>query len=372
MAMLNERLRSMLSVMRPHGSEAEASWVEKFIMPYAPVTFSAVTKKGAAEEPMAYAITIGESRTIFSSHVDTVHREGGYQKVYYDMKKECYHKRDNKPLGADDAAGVWLLLEMIDAGIPGLYLVHRGEERGGIGSGFMADNHDKFLKNFDRAIAFDRKATHSIITHQGTGRCCSDKFGDALASALNAADDTMEFMYQNDDSGVYTDTAEYTHLIPECTNVSVGYYDEHTPNERLYLPHLLALRDAALKIDWENLPVVREAKKPEAFSGWSNYKNPIMPKISTVGGYTKSTLCSMLSNMTRNEMDDLAYTDPETFVDMVRAYVFDEGDDDEVETAQYEAVDDYLSRNYGDALSTIEREALEEAMIRDSDDKGLL
>jgi len=34
---------------------------------------------------------------------------------------------------------------------------------------------------------------------------------------------------------VYTDTAEFTDIIPECTNRSVGYAREHTQEESLDL-----------------------------------------------------------------------------------------------------------------------------------------
>ena len=38
-------------------------------------------------------------------------------------------------------AGIWLLLEMIDAGVPGVYALHYGEERGGVGSSGLAEHH---------------------------------------------------------------------------------------------------------------------------------------------------------------------------------------------------------------------------------------
>jgi hypothetical protein len=47
-------------------------------------------------------------------------------------------------------------------------------------------------------------------------------------------------------------------IIPECTNLSCGYANEHSSNETLHLPTLVALRDACLNIDWAALPVVRD------------------------------------------------------------------------------------------------------------------
>jgi hypothetical protein len=52
-----------------------------------------------------------------------------------------------------------------------------------------------------------------------------------------------------DDGGLFTDTANYTRLIPECTNISVGYEGAHTVLERQSISHALALREALFKID---------------------------------------------------------------------------------------------------------------------------
>ena len=45
--------------------------------------------------------------------------------------------------------------------------------------------------------------------------------------------------------------------VPECVNVSVGYYNEHTSRESLDLTYLLKLSEAVLIIDWNSLPTVR-------------------------------------------------------------------------------------------------------------------
>jgi hypothetical protein len=93
------------------------------------------------------------------------------------------------------------------------------------------------------------------------GECCSDEFAQALSDQFNKADPT--FTFEPDDTGIYTDTAEYTHLIPECTNISCGYSGEHTPSETLDVEFLVALRNACIHcVDWDDLPVVREAARP--------------------------------------------------------------------------------------------------------------
>lgn len=172
------------------------------------------------------------NKTLFTCHVDTVHRKDGDNTFMY-MGQYMLASTQGQPLGADDGAGVALLLHMIDNRVPGYYVFFQGEEKGGIGSSWLALNDQELLSNFDRAITFDRKGTHSVITHQMCGRSCSDDFAYDLSDALNK--ECEDFMFVPDDTGVYTDTAEFVNLIPECTNISVGYFSEHTPSEKLDL-----------------------------------------------------------------------------------------------------------------------------------------
>jgi hypothetical protein len=144
---------------------------------------------------------------------------------------------------------------MILAGTPGLYIFHRGEERGGIGSRALVRDRPALVDGIQQAIAFDRRGTTSIITWQSRGLSCSDTYARALADQLNAIDPT--FAFEPDDTGVYTDTAEYTGLIPECTNISVGYEGAHSPRETLDVDFVLALRDAVIRLDPSLLPIER-------------------------------------------------------------------------------------------------------------------
>jgi hypothetical protein len=78
-------------------------------------------------------------------------------------------------------------------------------------------------------------------------------------------------MHLADDTGIYTDTAEFTDLIPECTNISIGYSNEHTVNESLNLAYFNLLAAAAARIGWDDLPVVRDPHDPDP-DDWRSYK----------------------------------------------------------------------------------------------------
>jgi len=215
-----------------------------------------------------YFLKIGDSRTIFASHFDTACKN--QTQVNHFIDGNIIRTDKTSILGADDKAGVTIMLWMIKNNIPGLYYFFFGEEVGCIGSGLAA----KFIEVkglYDRIISFDRRGTTSIITHQSYTRTCSDEFGKELAKQLNK----KGLDYRIDDTGVYTDSAEFTSVIPECTNVSVGYYQEHTTNEHQDIKHLTELANACLFVEWENLPTKRDITKVE--SKWSGYD-------STYGG----------------------------------------------------------------------------------------
>lgn len=201
--------------------------------------------------------TAKHHRTLFIAHTDTVHREDGANKF---VKAHGKWYANGAPLGADDGAGCAMLMHLLHAGVPGYYIFSQGEECGGIGAKHLADHHQDLLKQFDRAIAFDRRGIDSVITHQGWGRCCSDAFAGALSDALNVDE---RLMYLPDDTGVYTDTAEFVDLIPECTNISVGYYSEHSANENLDVFHFSALAERVVGINWDSLPTERDPSKVE-------------------------------------------------------------------------------------------------------------
>ena len=63
---------------------------------------------------------------------------------------------------------------------------------------------------------------------------------------------------KQDPGGVYTDSYSFIDYAPECTNVSIGYYSEHTGREKQNLTYLAALAKAAVKVKWEELAVARK------------------------------------------------------------------------------------------------------------------
>lgn len=239
-------LLQMIAVRRPGRSKSERRWIREHIAPLG-VTFDGY---GNAIK------RVGNSPILWSCHTDTVHRLGGVQALT--VAKGMLTVATGDPsncLGADCTAGVWVMREMILANVPGLYVFHRDEETGGNGSSWIARHTPELLDGIKAAIAFDRKGTRNVITHQG-GRCCSDVFAKSLGDAL-------KMDYSPDDTGIFTDTANYTDLVGECTNLSVGYYGEHSRGECLDLAHLVSLRAAVIGMDVDALVYSRQPGDPD-------------------------------------------------------------------------------------------------------------
>lgn len=247
-------LRQLLEIRTPYGHEDDLA----HLLPpgYHKIKGNYVYRVGRRDE----------RTTMFSSHLDTVHRQPGRIRIVEkEGKAQDYGyvyalDEDGKPsvLGADDKAGVWIMLKLLEKRIPGLYVFHVGEEKGGIGSSQLAAEAEKMLKNLKHCVAFDRKGITSVITKQAGGRCCSEEFANALAGALNTQMLTGKTRFILDDGGTFTDSANYAHLIPECTNLSVGYYHAHTSSECLDVYWLQAfLLPALLNVKWSELPAVR-------------------------------------------------------------------------------------------------------------------
>jgi len=98
-------------------------------------------------------------------------------------------------------------------------------------------------------------------------RCCSDNFANSLAKELNK----HGFGYEADDSGLYSDSAEFADIYPECTNLSVGYFAQHTEHETQDIEFLESLCKACVKVDWEGLPISRDPKEIEYVDNYYNY-----------------------------------------------------------------------------------------------------
>lgn len=280
-------LLEMLTYMRPANSQAEVEFINKFLMPLPGAQvdgFGNIWLDVGAAEP----------NIIWSSHTDTVHHDSGRQKLAFKDSMVCadvqrrklnsqeldalmkdYMRTSKMPhvpkdkkttncLGADCTSGIWLMIEMIKAGQPGRYIFHREEETGGHGSSHIARNESHLLKGIEFCVALDRKGYYDVITHQMVGRTASNAFAASMADILGGN-------FKACDGGTFTDSANYADIVPECTNLSIGYFHQHGPGEYQDLEFILWMRDKLCSADFSTLVVDRDPKaKPSRYSMWDD------------------------------------------------------------------------------------------------------
>lgn len=244
---MNYDLLKMLTYKRPEGSLAQSLFCKKYIEPI----FGESDKKGN------YIHIIGDKpKVAFMAHHDTVHYNGGLQKLVLDKNLNTVHVEADC-LGADCTTGVWLILKMIQADVPGVYVIHAAEEVGCIGSKYIVGQNPEWFDYVDFAISFDRRGYDSVVTHQLGERTCSDDFADSLI-------DIIGLEMKKDPTGSYTDSNEYVYDIAECTNISVGYFKQHSAKEYQDLDFANKLLDRLIVADWDSLVLGQEPRE------WSN------------------------------------------------------------------------------------------------------
>ena len=236
-----------------------------------------------------YYTIIGDSDTAFTCHLDTASRtKDNVVLVGYKKDGQDFIMTDGTSiLGADDKSGVAVIMYMIANNVPGVYWFFYGEERGGIGSGKVAMDYESypFMKKVKKMISFDRRNYYSVITSQMGLECCSNDFAQSLCGELNKSGLKLNL----DPTGVFTDSANFIDVIPECTNVSVGYFNEHTHDELQNITYLERLAKACVAADWSKLTVKRKIGIDDSLRGKygkliADFKKMIFYNVDSIKG----------------------------------------------------------------------------------------
>lgn len=269
----------MLRYCRPQGSVAQIVFNERFLEP----VFGDPDWHGNYIH-IVYNSDDSMPNICFTAHHDTVHNKDGIQEVIV-QKGEITSVGDDC-LGADCTTGIYIILEMIKAQIPGVYVIHAAEEVGCKGSEALVKDNPWWLNHIHSVISFDRYGTKSIITHQMGRRTASEKFAESLVDILGGE-------LEPDPTGSYTDSNEYADVVPECTNLSVGYYGQHTRNEKQDMMYLADLIDRLVAADWSKIVVDRDPNEIDyddyyywggrsyTGRGYADYYNPNPYKTSS-------------------------------------------------------------------------------------------
>jgi hypothetical protein len=187
-------------------------------------------------------INIGESKILFSAHLDTYSKN--VEKIKHVIDNNFLKTDESTILGGDNRVGCAILINMINNNIPGNYYFFCGEEVGRLGSEYHNSkiSEDEYLL----AITFDRKEIGSICNYQRGIKLANDKLVDFLMSELNKTG----YKFFKDNFGLSCDTYSFNKKVNNCLNISTGVYDEHKVTERVDINFYKSIFNISTKIDW--------------------------------------------------------------------------------------------------------------------------
>ena len=216
-------------------------------------------------------------KTLYVAHYDTVDRDTGFSETRYGHGAPTHSDKvqltrkhvsvldgvafineshllneDAACLGADDGAGLAVMLNLMASGVLGGYCFTTGEEVGGVGAEAVLQHAEPFLKQYDFALEIDRRGTKDMVYEQSVGECASKAFAQWLVDELGMG-------HELSNRGSYTDVATFAEVIPENVNIASGYINAHSADEQVLLPYLDQLADALRKVDWSKAKAERKA-----------------------------------------------------------------------------------------------------------------
>ena len=164
-----------------------------------------------------YIYVVGDIPVALIAHLDIVH-PAPPKYIYHDPEKKVIWSPDG--LGADDRAGVFSILNILEDGYRPSVIFTTGEETGAKGAIQLVTDYLVPLKELYFLIELDRQGYREAVYYD----CGNREFERFIT---NFGFDT--------DYGTFSDIAI---IGPEwdiaSVNLSIGYVDEHTRIERLY------------------------------------------------------------------------------------------------------------------------------------------
>lgn len=164
-----------------------------------------------------YIIAIGDIPIALVAHMDTVFKFP-VSDLYYDQRKGVLWSPEG--LGADDRAGIFAIIKILQDSLRPSVILTTGEEDGGVGACAICDKYPECpIPGLKYMIQLDRRGTNDCVFYD----CYCPEFVDYVES--------FGFCER---WGSFTDIS---FLMPQWqtvgVNLSVGYEDEHSKQEIL-------------------------------------------------------------------------------------------------------------------------------------------
>lgn len=202
----------------------------------------------------------GDIPIAVAAHMDTVWETSVGHEVFYDRKKNVMVNLRGG--GYDDKVGCFMILKLLEFGYRPHVIFCANEEIGSLGA-------DSFVKDYPDC-PFDDCRFIVMLDRRGKEDCV---FYDC---------DNLEFEKYCESFGFKTAWGSFTDICTLCpawkmagVNFSVGYVDEHTPNEKLFVGHMfdtLNKVENILSQSKDKIPYFNYI--PSAYSYGYHFSNP--------------------------------------------------------------------------------------------------
>lgn len=163
--------------------------------------------------------------------MDTVHTNQPVN-IFFDEQEEVMWSPQG--LGADDRAGVFSILEIIERGYRPTVILTTDEEVGGIGAAAVAADFDKAPTDLNFLIELDRQGSNDAVYYD----CDNPLFEEYITRF-----------------GFVTDIGSFSDICFICptwgiagVNLSIGYFNEHSLGEHLRVKDMMCTIDRVCAI----------------------------------------------------------------------------------------------------------------------------
>lgn len=177
-------------------------------------------------ETQHYVIAIGNIPVALVAHLDTVFVSPP-KNIFYDRVKNVMWSPEG--LGADDRAGVFSIIQIVKSGYRPTIIFTTDEEVGGIGAEALVKDYPEAITNLKYIIQLDRAGSNDCVFYD-----CNNPDFDRYVESF----------------GFVTNFGTFSDISVICprwgiagVNLSIGYYNEHSISETLYVGQMLKTID---------------------------------------------------------------------------------------------------------------------------------
>lgn len=193
-----------------------------------------------------YLYAVGDIPIALCAHMDTVFNKPP-EDIYYDREKGVMWSPNG--LGADDRAGIYSIIKILNDGYKPSVLFCADEEKGALGAELLVQDCKFPIAPINFIIELDRRGTNDCVFYD----CCNE-----------------DFISYIEEAGFVESWGSFSDITEICpawgvagVNLSIGYEHEHTTSEILRVgPMLDTIKKVEKILDRGEWPEFKYIHKP--------------------------------------------------------------------------------------------------------------